>query len=286
LFILAAALLWSTNGFFAKSPVFHNWPADERGMLLAFWRALFAGLLVLPLVRRPRWNVWLVPMALAFAGMNVCFLQAMTHGTAANAIWLQSMAPVWVFVISWMMGLEGMHRRDVVPLVCGALGVGLILGFEMWRSAADGVSVVGVWYGLAAGVFYAAVVLLMRKLRQENGAWLVVVNHLATATLLLPYVIYASRWPSPMQLGVLTAFGLFQMGLPYLLFFQGLRRVASQEASAIALLEPVLVPIWVFVAWGERPAWWTLAGGALILTGLVYRYCRRERTEPQPPPLD
>jgi drug/metabolite transporter, DME family len=74
------------------------------------------------------------------------------------------------------------------------------------------------------------------------------------------------------QLVVLAAFGLFQMGLPYLLFARGLRSVSSQEASLISLLEPVLVPVWVYLAWGDKPAWWTLGGGGLILTGLAIRY--------------
>jgi len=43
-------------------------------------------------------------------------------------------------------------------------------------------------------------------------------------------------------------------------------------ATGIGLLEPVFVPVWVFLAWGHKPAWWTLVGGGLILIGLVVRY--------------
>ena len=59
--IVAAALLWSTNGLFVKSHVFDDWPPDRRGTLLAFYRALFAGVLLLPFVRKPRWDARLVP---------------------------------------------------------------------------------------------------------------------------------------------------------------------------------------------------------------------------------
>ncbi|HEV3137158.1 MAG TPA: hypothetical protein VGZ26_04625, partial [Pirellulales bacterium] len=54
LWIVLAAVMWSSSGLFAKAPIFDTWPAETRGVLLAFWRALFAGLLLLPLVRRPR----------------------------------------------------------------------------------------------------------------------------------------------------------------------------------------------------------------------------------------
>ena len=98
--IVLAALLWSTNGLFVKSHVFDDWSQDVRGTLLAFWRAFFAGMLLLPAVRRLRCDWRLVPMALAFTAMNVTFLQSMTLTTAANAIWLQSTAPLWVFFFS------------------------------------------------------------------------------------------------------------------------------------------------------------------------------------------
>jgi drug/metabolite transporter (DMT)-like permease len=107
----------------------------------------------------------------------------------------------------------------------------------------------------------------------------VVVNHLVTALVILPYVVHKNAWPTPMQLAVLAAFGLLQMGVPYVLFARSLRTVPSQEASGIVLLEPVVQPIWVYFAWGEPPAWWTLAGAALILAGLVARYVP-ERARP------
>src|SRR5207249_102153 len=81
--IVAAAVLWSVGGLFAKAPTFQDWPPDVRGPMLAFWRALFAGLLLLPLVRRPRWRPQLVPMGLCFAAMNLTYLTAMTLTTAA-----------------------------------------------------------------------------------------------------------------------------------------------------------------------------------------------------------
>jgi drug/metabolite transporter (DMT)-like permease len=70
----------------------------------------------------------------------------------------------------------------------------------------------------------------------------------------------------------LAGFGVLQMGLPYVFFARGLKSVTSQEATGIGLLEPLLLPVWVYWVWSETPAGWTLIGGGLILTGLVPRY--------------
>jgi drug/metabolite transporter (DMT)-like permease len=280
--LVAAALLWSTSGLFAKAPIFDDWGPDVRGPALAFWRAVFAGGLLVPLVRRPRFRPALLVMPLCFAAMNVTYLSAMTFTTAANAIWLQSTAPAWVFLIGVLALGEMVSRRDVMLLVFAALGVGLILCYELPRTGSDsGDSRIGVLLALAAGITYAGVVSFLRALRSEDAVWLVVVNHLVTALVILPYIIHKGLWPTPTQLAVLAAFGLLQMGLPYVLFARALRTVPSQEAAGIVLLEPVLQPLWVYLAWGEPPAWWTLAGAGLILAGLVVRYMPARSSNPR-----
>lgn len=286
LLIVVCAVLWSSSGFFAKAPVWDVWPADVRGVALAFWRALFAGLLLLPFMRRPRWNWRLVPMTLAFTAMNAAYLSAMTLTTAANAIWLQNTGPVWVFVLGGLLFGERPNRRDGVPLVFSIAGVGLILWCELASVSLVGLGRLGVLLGLTSGLCYALVVLSIRSLRNENPAWLVAVNHLVAAAILAVPAWQAVGAPSPAQLAVLAAFGLLQMGLPYLLFARGLQTVSSQEAAVLALLEPILLPVWALLAWGERPAWWTLAGGGLILAGLVLRYLRPAGTLPGAPPPD
>ncbi|MBI3837898.1 MAG: EamA family transporter, partial [Planctomycetia bacterium] len=162
-----------------------------RGVLLAFWRALFAGLLLLPLVRRPRWDAKLVPLSLVFAAMNVSYLSAMTLTTAANAIWLQSTAPWWVCLIGAVFLREPFSRLERLPLVLGGIGLAIILWFEV-----QGQAQAGVICGLASGMSYALVVLFLRALRGQDSVWLVTVTHLATAAVIFPYVAYLNEWPS------------------------------------------------------------------------------------------
>jgi drug/metabolite transporter (DMT)-like permease len=279
LLVIAAAALWSTSGFFAKSPFFEEWPLEIRGPLLAFWRAAFAAIVLLPMSRERRWSWWMAPMVLCFTAMNFTYLKAMTLTTAANAIWLQSTAPLWVFLLGALFFREGVRRLDWITLVFVAAGVGLILTMEIraQQQSGDGNSLPGALYGLTSGLLLACVYLFLRRLRTFDSWWLVGVNLAMTAALFTPYVAWQGVWPTGSQLAILACFGAFQMGLPYVLFARGLRHIPSYEGSGLALLEPLLVPVWVFLAWGhlasyEPPRWWTFAGGGLILAGLALRY--------------
>jgi drug/metabolite transporter (DMT)-like permease len=282
LLIVAAAAMWSTSALFAKSPLFESWPLEVRGPLMAFWRALFGGLVLVPLIRRPEWNWRLVPATLWFAAMNLSFLQALTRTTGANAIWLQYTAPLWVFLVGVLWLGEKVTRRDIWMVLCGLLGVATILVFETQLAIQSGADVSGIVWGLASGLGFAAVVLTARGMRSTDPAWLMALNHLTTAALMLPYVIAIGIWPTIPQLLWMAAFGSLQMGIPYILFTRGLRYVTAHEASVIALLEPLLVPVWVFMAWHHSPtyrapSWWTFVGGGLIFLGLFIRYRRGGR---------
>jgi DME family drug/metabolite transporter len=271
LWVVVAALMWSTSGLFAKAPLF-DWEKSDRGLILAFWRAAFAALVLLPVIRRPKWDLRLVPMTICFTVMCVTYLTAMTRTTAANAIWLQATSPWWAFLLAVLIFHEPVARRDLVPLGFGVLGVGTILLFELGiHTEGHAPDKVGVLCGLGAGVSYACVVLLMRRLRDQTSAWLIALNHLVATLLLLPWVLRAGFRPRPDQLAVLAGFGIFQMAIPYVLVCRALRTISPQEAIGICLIEPVLTPVWVLL-WGEVPAVWTVAGAVLILIGLVLRY--------------
>ncbi len=274
--IVAAAVLWSTSGLFVKSTMFLDWPSDARGVRLAFWRALFAGLLLIPAVRRPRLRLLMAPMVICFAGMNMTYLSAMTLGTAANAIWLQNTAPLWVMLYGVAVHKEPFTRRNAVSAAC--LVVGLLTIFV---PGLRGESPAGVLLGLAAGGFYACVVLFLRAMRNEDGAWLVVLNHLGAAAIIAPFTLaYASDWPSAPQFATLVLFGLFQMGLAYLCFSRGLRSVSGSDAALLALVEPLLVPLWAYLVARELPSGTTALGAGMILLGLLYQVMFSTRPRP------
>jgi len=283
LLIVATAVLWSTSGLFAKAPLLDNLPVDNeallpvRGSLLTFFRALFAGLILLPWIRRPQWSWSLAPAAGIFAVMNITIVTALTLTTAANAVWLQATAPMWVFLVGVVALHERMVRRDLALFLFCTAGVATILWFEIGAARASNGAVSGVALGLISGVCYAGVILSLRRLRDFDPVWLIALFHLVAAAVLAPWIVWQGVWPSWSQTAWLAAFGIVQMGVPYVLFARGVRAIAGHEAAFIALLEPLLVPAWVFLAWRhtaayQAPAWGTLLGGGLILVGLASRY--------------
>jgi drug/metabolite transporter (DMT)-like permease len=274
--LILCAILWSCSGLFATAPILDDWPTDVRGPLIAFWRALFAGLFLLPCARSRSWSWKLVPASCTFAAMNVTYLTAMAKTTAANAIWLQSTSPIWVFLFAYFVLRQPVHRLDWLMLLLGGLGVSVILVFEL-RSARSGASMQGACWGVLSGVTFAGVILALRSLRNVDSIWLVSILLLFTACALFPFVISCDTWPSYGQLAWLATFGIVQMGIPYVLFAGALRTVPSHEAAFLILLEPILVPVWVWLAWRNHATYqplapWTLVGATLILAGLVLRF--------------
>src|SRR5688572_8094535 len=131
LYIILAALLWSTSGAFTKVltlPTFlgANEPPIEPVVLddtpypiqIAFYRALFAGIVLLATVRpsdvRIRPMMW--GMALCFAVMNLTFISAQALGKAANAILLQYSAPLWMYLAAVFWLGEPADRRGTITL--------------------------------------------------------------------------------------------------------------------------------------------------------------------------
>ena len=269
---IAAAFLWSTSGFFAKAPYFSG--DDWSPIRLAFWRAVFASVILLPMIRRPQWSLRLIPMVVCFVIMNYTFLTALKTTTAGNAIWLQYTAPAWVFFIGVLAFGEKVHRGDWWMLAFSCLGVGLILTCEIGAAMSSGKGNLDwILYGLVGGATFAGVVLSIRRLSDHDPAWLVGLNHVVTALVLLPFVVGGNQpWPNPTQWTMLAGFGMFQMGIPYVFFAISLKHISGHQASGITLLEPVLMPIWVFIAWQLQPKAWTVIGGGLILGGLMIQF--------------
>jgi drug/metabolite transporter (DMT)-like permease len=271
--ILLAAVLWSTSGAFTKmlrqDTGFGLNDPPVAPLQIAFYRVLFAGLVLVPLLRRGdlSFRPALVGTGVCFAVMNGLFVWALAMGSAANAIFLQYTAPLWMYLICvWGLG-EPADRRGAVALGIGMLGVGLIV-WDGWVRESPLVIAVA----LGSGVAYAGVLVGLRIQRGASARWLTVFNHLFSAVVLIP-LVWGVPTPSGAQMLVLVLYGALQMGLPYWLMAQALRSASPQEAGTLTLLEPLLNPLWAFLVSPatETPSVSTLAGGAFILAAVGYR---------------
>jgi drug/metabolite transporter (DMT)-like permease len=273
--VAVAAVLWSTSGFFSKVLTKDSFLQLNTPPLapttLAFYRVLFAGLLLSLAIRKAdltfRWAM--APMIGCFALMNILFVSALTLGTAANAILLQYTAPLWMYVAGVLWLNEPMNRRATITLMVGLLGVAIIV-IAGWETTTWTILAVA----LGSGVTYAGVLLFLRGLRDVSASWLTVLNHLGGALLLLPWVVGVD-FPTKPQFAMLALFGGIQMGLAYWLVARGLRVVSANEAATITLLEPLLNPLWAYLTVGEEPPRGTILGGTFIVAALAWRFWPR-----------
>ena len=250
-----------------KSPLISEIPLESRGLILAGLRALFAGLILMPLSRQISWNWRLLPAIATFTLMNVTYITGMTRTSAAAAIFLQYTSTGWVALMSFLLLNERMERTTIIPL-CGAF-VGI---FYIVSGALDAQQWQGNVLAFISGLFYAGVLVSLRAMRQHNSMWLTSVIHLGAGLLIGPWIISDVSVLSPMQWIVIAGLGVFQMGVPYLLFAKGVRVVGTTEAALITVLEPILNPVWVWLVWGtplDRNLW---IGGSCILGTLLLKY--------------
>lgn len=259
--ILSAAFLWSLAGVFIKF-------LDVPPLTIVFYRSLFAGLVFTPFLRRngPSINAPILVSALTYTAAISSFVAANKLTTAANAIVLQYTAPIFVFLFSGLVLKEKIAKSNGFALAVSMIGVGIIS-----LDSAGQPEMAGVLLALLSGLLFAAYMINLRRTSEINPVYLTWINNIVCALLLL-FVVKSQLWLTSTQLWVLLVMGAVQLGMPYILFSKGLHTVSLQEASLIALIEPVLNPLWVALVVGEIPSRATVTGGGMILLGLGVRY--------------
>jgi drug/metabolite transporter (DMT)-like permease len=259
LLLVAAAVLWSTAGAAIKS-------IGLDAIQIAGARSLVAAIFLFLAARetrtRPDRRVLLV--GVAYAVTVVLFVIATKLTTAANAIFIQDTAPLWVLLLSpWLLG-ERPTRGELLAVPVFGAGLGLFFMDEL----SPGQNL-GNLTALASGVAFALSIVGLRTLRERGPAALAWGNVIAAAATL-------PLWgrgpaPGPADLALLLYLGVFQLGLAYLCFSRGVSGTPAIEASLLILVEPVLNPIWTFLVAGERMGPWAMAGGAVVLLATAWR---------------
>lgn len=264
--VLAAAALFSSGGAAIKSASLNAWQvAGFRSMVAA--AALF---LMMPEARRrPTPRVLLV--GVAYATTMVLFVMSNKLTTSASAIFLQSTAPLHVLLLSPWLLKERVRSADLVYMGVLALGLAFFfVGLDPVSATAPNPALGNVLATLS-GVTWALTIMGLRAMGRGGvdwspaaSVWGNVIACLVCLPLALP--VESSR---PVDWLVIAYLGVFQIALAYVFLIRGLRHVTALEASLLLLLEPVLNPIWAWLAHGERPGAWSLAGGALILAATL-----------------
>ncbi len=260
--VLAAAILWSTGGLFIK------W-TQLSAFELTFGRSLLAALVVAYFTRHEgfRLNGMTILTSLLYAGLLLLFVVATKLTTAANAIFLQYTAPIYVLLLEPLFYKEKFRRADLLTVVVCIAGMSL---FFIGKLRPQDVS--GNLAALASGLCFAFYILLLRHPHSQrvNRASSVIYGNLLLVIFTAPAGIAALEQMTFRDTGSVLYLGVFQIGVAYTFFTLGMARgVRSLDASIVGYIEPVLNPLWVFIFLGERPTDWALVGGAIIIAAVT-----------------
>jgi drug/metabolite transporter (DMT)-like permease len=278
--ILLTALLLSTGGAGIKAVSLTNWQ-------IASFRSGIAALVVLLAVRRlPRFSAAALLVGAAYAATVITFITANKLTTAANTVFFQGTAPLYLAVLAPALLGERLPRRDVPILFVIAAGMVLLFLGDSQPTASAPNRVLGNAIGVVSGCCWSLTLLGLRWLeKREPGARggaagnaAIVGNVLAFAGC-LPLALPVAGAGVSDVIGV-AYLGVFQVGLAYVLLTRSITHVPAVEASLLLLVEPALSPVWAWWLHGEMPGLWPFAGGVLIIGAAAWKALREGRHRP------
>jgi len=273
--ILLTALLLSTGGAGIKAVSLTNWQ-------IASFRSGIAAIVVLLAVRRlPRFSASSLLVGAAYAATVITFITANKLTTAANTVFFQGTAPLYLAVLGPALIGERLPRRDVPVLFAIAAGMVLLFLGHAEPTASAPNRILGNAIGVVSGCCWSLTLLGLRWLEKHHrkaeggraaGNAAMVGNILACAGC-LPLALPLSGVRG-MDVAGVAYLGVFQIGLAYVLLTRSITHLPAVDASLLLLVEPALSPLWSWWLHGETPGLWPFAGGVLIVGAAGWKALR------------
>ena len=260
LYVLTAALLWSSGGLFIKLISFN-------AMQLSFFRCLIAAITFALIFRKQVLIINKLSFinSIFYAIILISFVIATKTTTAANAIFLQATAPIYVLIFEPLISKTRYERINIITV--GICIVGMVLFFigKLEPGHLEGNLV-----ALLSGITFAAFFLGMKKNDQQYQQSSIFWGNIIVAIVCIPFLVSVETVTAS-DLIMVSFLGVFQIAIAYAFFASGLKRVLAVEASIISMIEPVLNPVWVLIGYAEVPSLTAIIGGLIILSAIVVR---------------
>jgi drug/metabolite transporter (DMT)-like permease len=245
---------------------------------------------LLPAARR-RWTWRILIVATAYAATLTLYALANKTTTAANAVLLQSTAPLYLALLAPALLGERIRGRDLVLMTAMAAGLAVLLLGDVTATATAPAPARGNVLGALAGGCWALTLLGLRWLEQAapqdsrgdgdrgRAAAAVVAGNLIAFLAALPAAlpVVESR---PADWFWILYLGVFQIAVAYILLTSAMRSVPAFDAALLLLVEPVFNPVWAWWVHGEIAGPPTLIGGAVILLATLTKTWLDSRRPP------
>ena len=207
--------------------------------------------------------VWLAGLGLM--GTMLLFVSANKLTTSANAIVLQSTAPLYIMVISALFFRAHYSRREYVLVAITMGGIALFFLDQLTPGGLLG-NVLALLSGLTMALMYTA---SGRLPDDDSSMSALVVGHTAAALAGMPFLFLTQVEISPLTVSAILILGVFQLGIPYILYAIAVRRCSPLSCSLIGMIEPLFNPVWVLLVLGEKPGFFALIGGIIVLSAVT-----------------
>ena len=269
-----AMLIVSMIAFGTLGPFVRNIPVASGE--LALYRAILAAMLIafylwatkqrIPF-REIRREVPVLLASGAAMGVNwILLFEAYKYTTVSVATLSYYFAPVIVTAVCPIIFKERLTGKQIICFVMSTLGLVLITGIG---EAGGGRDMLGILFGLGAAVFYAAVILLNKFIKNVEGIHRTLLQFLAAIVVLLPYVLATSGVTLGAMNGIgwicLLIVGLVHTGVTYCLYFSSLKELPGQKAAILSYIDPLVAVLISVTVLGESMTLWQAIGGMLIL---------------------
>ncbi len=259
--MILCSILWSTAGIFIK---FLPW----NPMVIAGLRSLIsAGVYVLYMRYEKtnfRFNRYSISSGAALMCTFVFFVAANKFTTSANAIVLQYSAPVFILILSALIYRQKFRPGDIITVAATSVGISLFFLDKL-----SGGYMLGNMLALMAGLSFAFMFILTGHADTDSRSSGILLGHIFTSVIGIPFLFLSVTPVTPSAIAVIFVMGVFQLGIPYILYGLAVRRCSPLACSLISAIEPLLNPVWVFLFNGEAPSFFALIGGAVVISSVV-----------------
>lgn len=268
IYISFAALLWSSGGLFIKV-------LTLDAFQISFFRSAIAAITIIIISLsgkeklRFEFDIISVLCSLCYALILILYVAAVKLTTVANAIFLQFTAPIYLLILEPVFLKTKFEKKNLVALIFCFLGMTLFFFGKLELSGIQGNLL-----AIGSGICFALFTLFLKWKKQihktENTMVYIVVGNILVCIFCFPLIMNNLMIDLTQSL-ILLYMGVFQIGISYIIFNEGVKYISATESMIIAMLEAILSPIWVFLGVGEVPSVYAIIGSLIILITIVWR---------------
>lgn len=270
-FIVLAALFWGLSGGLGGILIAHGWDP----FVVSFYRGAIGFLcIVIWLVLRPQSSglascrlwFWSVIAGLGVAGNFAFYFLSIGQGSIAVAATLMYCAPIFVYIVSFVLKLESptLAKWAAISLVM----IGIVLLTQIYDIGASDITLIGVAAGLLSGLSYAIFIFGFKYAAPHGSPQAILAIAFAVLSIILIWPGNAGQMAAALSTSdwlLFVILGVFGAGLSFVLYIIGLNQTTPAVASIVAMVEPVTASLFGVMVLNQTLVGTQVAGMVLIL---------------------